>query len=88
MRWSAKNRAGLRKYSRSERTPWYSGPHLLDYLETVDVEDDRAGKPFRMPVQWVNRPNLDFRGFSGFISGGNVEPQAFTEYLTSRDSPN
>src|SRR6185437_9925967 len=51
--------------SRSKRTPWYSGPHLLDYLETVDVEDDRAAQPFRLPVQWVNRPNLDFRGFAG-----------------------
>ena len=49
--------------SRSKRTPWYSGPHLLDYLETVDVSEDRAARPFRMPVQWVNRPNLDFRGF-------------------------
>ena len=58
--------------SRSERTPWYSGPHLLDYLETVDVEDDRAGKPFRMPVQWVNRPNADFRGFSGTVASGGV----------------
>ncbi len=58
--------------SRSERTPWYSGPHLLDYLETVDVEDDRAGKPFRMPVQWVNRPNADFRGFSGTVASGSV----------------
>ena len=60
--------------SRSERTPWYSGPHLLDYLETVDVEDDRAGKPFRMPVQWVNRPNSDFRGFAGTIVSGGVTP--------------
>ena len=51
--------------SRSARTPWYAGPHLLDYLETVDVEDERAGKPFRMAVQWVNRPNSDFRGFAG-----------------------
>jgi bifunctional enzyme CysN/CysC len=59
---------------RSERTPWYSGPHLLDYLESVDVEDERAGKPFRMPVQSVNRPNLDFRGFAGTISGGSVQP--------------
>jgi bifunctional enzyme CysN/CysC len=60
--------------SRSERTPWYMGPHLLEYLESVDVEDDRAGKPFRMPVQWVNRPNSDFRGFSGPIVSGRVKP--------------
>ncbi len=58
--------------SRSARTPWYAGPHLLDYLETVDVEDDRALKPFRMPVQWVNRPNSDFRGFCGPIVSGSV----------------
>jgi bifunctional enzyme CysN/CysC len=59
--------------SRSKRTPWYSGPHLLEYLETVDVEDDRAGKPFRMPVQWVNRPNSDFRGFAGTIVSGSAK---------------
>jgi bifunctional enzyme CysN/CysC len=58
--------------SRSERTPWYSGPHLLDYLETVDVENNRADKPFRMPVQWVNRPNSDFRGFAGTIASGSA----------------
>lgn len=60
--------------SRSARTPWYAGPHLLDYLETADVEDERAGKPFRMPVQWVNRPNSDFRGFAGTIASGRVQP--------------
>jgi len=60
--------------SRSARTPWYSGPHLLEYLETVDVEDDRTGKPFRMPVQWVNRPNSDFRGFAGTLASGNLKP--------------
>jgi bifunctional enzyme CysN/CysC len=58
----------------SARTPWYAGPSLLDYLETVDVEDDRAGKPFRMPVQWVNRPNSDFRGFAGTIASGSARP--------------
>ncbi len=60
--------------SRSKRTLWYKGPHLLDFLETVDVEDDRAGKPFRLPVQWVNRPNSDFRGFAGTIISGSVKP--------------
>ena len=54
--------------------PWYAGPHLLDYLETVDVEDNRAGKPFRMPVQWINRPNSDFRGFAGTIVSGRARP--------------
>jgi bifunctional enzyme CysN/CysC len=58
--------------SRSARTPWYSGPPLLDYLETVNVEDERGGKPFRMPVQWVNRPNADFRGFAGTIVSGSI----------------
>jgi bifunctional enzyme CysN/CysC len=60
--------------ARSLRTPWYTGPHLLDYLETVDVEDNRAGKPFRMPVQWINRPHSDFRGFAGTIVGGRARP--------------
>jgi bifunctional enzyme CysN/CysC len=60
--------------ARSLRMPWYAGPHLLDYLETVDVEDNRADKPFRMPVQWINRPNSDFRGFAGTIAGGWARP--------------
>ncbi|MFM5906338.1 MAG: sulfate adenylyltransferase subunit CysN [Novosphingobium sp.] len=61
--------------TRSENTPWYKGPTLVDHLETVEVitSQDRD-KPFRMPVQWVNRPNLDFRGFSGLISTGSVKP--------------
>lgn len=58
--------------SLSTRTPWYSGPHLLEYLETVDCEYDRGIKPFRMPVQWVNRPNSDFRGFAGVIVSGRA----------------
>ncbi|XOV90079.1 MAG: sulfate adenylyltransferase subunit CysN [Pseudomonadota bacterium] len=58
----------------SENTPWYEGPTLLGFLETVPVDDDLADQPFRMPVQWVNRPNLDFRGFSGRIVGGTVRP--------------
>ena len=56
------------------QTPWYKGPALLDHLETVDVDTALADKPFRLPVQWVNRPNLDFRGFSGTIAGGRVKP--------------
>ncbi|MEM1335519.1 MAG: sulfate adenylyltransferase subunit CysN, partial [Actinomycetota bacterium] len=58
----------------SANTPWYDGPTLMQYLETVQVEDERADLPFRMPVQWVNRPNLDFRGFSGQIVGGTIRP--------------
>jgi bifunctional enzyme CysN/CysC len=59
--------------SMSERTPWYAGPHLLEYLEGVDVEEDRTAKPFRLPVQWVNRPHSDFRGFAGTIVSGSVK---------------
>ncbi|MFN3473614.1 MAG: sulfate adenylyltransferase subunit CysN [Blastomonas sp.] len=61
--------------TRSDNTPWYTGPTLIDHLETVEVLSSLdAGKPFRMPVQWVNRPNLDFRGFSGLIATGSVKP--------------
>jgi bifunctional enzyme CysN/CysC len=56
----------------SEHTPWYDGPTLMGYLESVKVDDDRQAGPFRMPVQWVNRPDLDFRGFAGEIVGGTV----------------
>ncbi|MDB5450534.1 MAG: sulfate adenylate transferase, subunit 1/adenylylsulfate kinase cysN/C [Phenylobacterium sp.] len=58
----------------STKTPWYAGPPLLRWLEDAPVEDDLRSQPFRMPVQWVNRPNLDFRGFSGFIASGVVRP--------------
>jgi bifunctional enzyme CysN/CysC len=57
----------------SSNTSWYSGPSLLSLLETTDVESGLSQLPFRMPVQWVNRPNLDFRGFSGTIVGGRVQ---------------
>lgn len=58
----------------SDRMPWYNGPTLIEHLETVDVETDDQMKPFRMPVQWVNRPNLDFRGFAGQIASGVTRP--------------
>jgi bifunctional enzyme CysN/CysC len=59
----------------SEKTPWYHGATLMGYLETVEVDEERMQRsPFRMPVQWVNRPDLDFRGFSGTIAGGKVRP--------------
>ncbi|HEX7710282.1 MAG TPA: sulfate adenylyltransferase subunit CysN [Sphingomonadaceae bacterium] len=59
----------------SAATPWYSGPSLIEHLETVDVADAAAqARNFRMPVQWVNRPNLDFRGFSGLIASGEIAP--------------
>ena len=56
----------------SPNTPWYSGPTLVRYLETVDIEEEVRAKSFRMPVQWVNRPDLDFRGFSGQIVSGTI----------------
>ena len=59
----------------SERMSWYQGPTLMGYLETVEVNDElMLDAPLRMAVQWVNRPNLDFRGFSGQISSGQVRP--------------
>ncbi len=58
--------------ARSGDTPWYSGPLLLDYLESVDVESEAADKPFRFPVQWVNRPSLDFRGYVGTVVSGRI----------------
>jgi bifunctional enzyme CysN/CysC len=61
--------------TRSSRMPWYSGPTLLDYLETVDIDQDRLqNEPLRMPVQWVNRPHPDFRGFAGTLVSGTVRP--------------
>jgi len=59
---------------KSANTPWYSGPSLIQYLETVEVADVQRDAPFRMPVQWVSRPNLDFRGFAGLIVGGTIRP--------------
>nr|AFJ42546.1 NodQ [Mesorhizobium plurifarium] len=58
--------------SRSERTPWYSGPSLIEHLETVSVDEAAVELPFRFPVQYVNRPNLDFRGFAGTVASGSV----------------
>jgi len=58
----------------SENTPWYLGPPLMDYLENVEIAEESREAAFRMPVQWVNRPDLDFRGFSGLVVGGSVHP--------------
>ncbi len=70
--------------SRSPNTPWYDGPPLLRWLEEVEVEAtaDQA-RPFRLPVQWVNRPNLDFRGFAGSITAGVVAPGDTVRILPS-----
>ncbi len=67
--------AGDNIAAQSDNTPWYTGKALIDHLETVDLDvtSDQTGS-FRMPVQWVNRPNLDFRGFSGTIESGAINP--------------
>ncbi|MBR1120189.1 sulfate adenylyltransferase subunit CysN [Bradyrhizobium lablabi] len=59
---------------RAGNTPWYTGPSLLDYLEQVEVEGEAFDQPFRFPVQWVNRPNLDFRGYAGTVVSGTIGP--------------
>jgi bifunctional enzyme CysN/CysC len=69
---------------RSSRTPWYRGPTLLEHLETVPLDSAAdAQKPLRMPVQWVNRPNQDFRGFAGQIASGSVGPGSEVRVLPS-----
>lgn len=56
----------------SGNTDWYHGQSLLDYLETIDIQSETTKLPFRFPVQWVNRPNLDFRGYAGTIASGSI----------------
>src|SRR3954464_5903384 len=59
----------------SEKTPWYHGPTLMGFLETCEADGSRLQtEAFAMPVQWVNRPNLDFRGFAGIVTSGSVKP--------------
>jgi len=60
--------------AKGDAMPWYDGPALLELLETVEVVSERQNGPFRFPVQWVNRPHQDFRGYSGTIAGGRVRP--------------
>jgi bifunctional enzyme CysN/CysC len=60
--------------AKGDAMPWYDGPALLELLETVEVVSGRQNGPFRFPVQWVNRPHQDFRGYSGTIAGGRVRP--------------
>ncbi len=67
-------RDGDNVVSGGSRMPWYRGPALLAYLEAVDVSRPFEDKPFRMPVQWVNRPNADFRGYAGTIASGSIRP--------------
>ena len=68
---------------KSLQTPWYDGPSLMAYLDTVDVRDHRERHAFRMPVQWVNRPNLDFRGFCGRVAEGHIRPGDAVRVLPS-----
>ncbi len=58
----------------SPHTPWYDGPTFIGFLETVEIEAEEQAKPFRLSVQWVNRPDLDFRGYAGRITSGVVRP--------------
>ncbi|MET0336411.1 MAG: sulfate adenylyltransferase subunit CysN, partial [Caulobacter sp.] len=69
--------------SQSPDAEWYCGPHLMQWLESIEVENDLRDRAFRMPVQWVNRPNLDFRGFSGQIAAGAVRPGDRVKVLPS-----
>ena len=63
----------------SSRMPWYCGPTLIEHLHSVEISGGYAERPFRFPVQWVNRPNGDFRGFSGTVVSGSIAPGAPAE---------
>lgn len=67
----------------STNTPWFTGPALMEHLETVPVGATDRARPFRMPVQWVNRPNLDFRGFAGTVASGTIKPGDAVRVLPS-----
>ena len=76
--------AGDNIASASKRTSWYAGPTLISHLELVEIDNSGAQqRPFRMPVQWVNRPNLDFRGFAGLIAQGRLRPGDAVRVLPS-----
>lgn len=68
---------------RSSHIEWHEGPTLLKYLETVDIQSRKSQSAFRLPVQWVNRPNLNFRGFSGTIESGTIRPDDMVRVLPS-----
>ena len=65
-------RYGANIATKSADMSWYDGPSLLAHLETISIDENASEKPFRFPIQWVNRPNLDFRGFSGQVASGKV----------------
>ena len=67
-------RLGDNVIARSANTSWYDGPCLLDYLESIDVQSEMKGRPFRFPVQWVNRPDSEFRGYAGTVASGRIAP--------------
>ena len=68
----------------SVNTPWYTGPALIEHLESVELDSEAAAaRPFRLPVQWVNRPDLDFRGFAGLIASGTIRPGDAVRVLPS-----
>ena len=76
--------AGDNVTARSEHTPWYEGPTLLEHLDSVEMDASAdAAKPMRMPVQWVNRPNQAFRGFAGQIAAGSLGPGTEVRILPS-----
>jgi bifunctional enzyme CysN/CysC len=75
--------AGDNITERSGNMPWYRGPILMPHLETVEVAEKSREAPFRLPVQWVNRPNLDFRGFSGLVAAGTIRPGERIKILPS-----
>ncbi|MDA7809137.1 sulfate adenylyltransferase subunit CysN [bacterium] len=72
--------------ARSSKSPWYHGPTLLGYLETIDVRSVEKNSSMRFPVQWVNRPNLDFRGFSGTVATGTVSKGQAVKILPSGET--
>jgi sulfate adenylyltransferase large subunit len=76
-------RSGDNIVTRSDRLGWYRGPALLDYLERVEIASPQQGRAFRLPVQWVNRPDSEFRGYSGLITGGEVHPGMPVQILPS-----
>ncbi len=69
-------RFGDNVIARSERTPWYNGPPLLDHLETIEIGGDDESRPFRFPVQWVSRPDANFRGYAGTVASGSIKAGA------------
>ena len=71
----------------SEHMPWYNGPTLMHVLENVHIGGDRNLRDFRLPVQWVNRPNLNFRGFAGQVASGTIRPGEAIQVMPSGKKP-